>query len=178
MGRRWIAALTAAIVSTVIISTSEADSKWHLPKPRLWPSKEKSDPRTTFSKKSKYIKSKESVEPASAWESFSAKPAQAAKTVAKAPVDLAKRAGTGTKQLFGQTRDLVTAPFQGDDSLKPERKSSKSKAKGSSKSLFSNPFASKSSAKKKSVSSRKKMSEKEQQTVTEFLQQDRPGFDD
>ena len=178
MGRRWIAALTAAIVSTVIISTSEADSKWHLPKPRLWPSKEKSDPRTTFSQKSTRLTSKEGVEPASAWETITAKPAQAARTVTKAPVDLAKRAGTGTKQFFGQTRELVTAPFQGDDTPKPERKSTKSKSKGSSKSMFSNPFAAKSSTKKKSSSSKKKMSPKEQQTVTEFLQQDRPGFDD
>ncbi|MDA0658427.1 MAG: hypothetical protein O3C60_06250 [Planctomycetota bacterium] len=176
MGRRWIAALAAAFVTTIIIAKSEADSKWHLPKPRLWPSKEKSDPRTTFSQKSTRIKSKEGVEPASAWETFTAKPAQAARTVTKAPVDLAKRAGTGTKQFFGQTRELVTAPFQGDDT--PKRKSTKSKNKGSSKSLLSNPFASKSSTKKKSSGSKKKTSSKEQQTVTEFLQQDRPGFDD
>jgi len=178
MGRRWIAALAIAATTTLYLAPSHAESKWHLPKPQLWPHRDTdAKPKKSKNVAKQSVRSRD-VEPASAWSSFTEKPTQAAKAVASAPVNLAKRAGEGTKQLYGNTRNLVTAPFRPDTDVQPKRKTTRTKAKNDSKPFFSNPFSSGTASKKKSGSTKKRSSSSEPSTVSEFLKLDRPGIDE
>lgn len=177
MGRRWIVALTLTGVFSAAIG-AQAETKWSIPKPSFWPGSSKADKpakkKSKSSSSSKSKKSKGGVEQASAWKPFDAKPMDSAKSIVKAPTNLAKRVGTETKQLYGKTKNAVVAPFRSDDDPKPSRKSTASKSKSKSKSSsesksFLNPWGSK--AKKTPEKS------KEDQSLTEWLRQDRPGFE-